>query len=298
MGQRRKTPRRRAVSGLGADRSRDARRVRGRRIGRERADGAPDRIVAAHQRREAERRRHAATRRRSSSRRRSSRRRRCRAAKSCSSPTFRRSAGPAATRSAFRRAPSITPVDLGGATAADIAVSQVTTDRDSTGERDHVTVAARLDEHRLGAEDRVGDAERRRTRRADEERDGAGARRAAGRVHADRRAERRDEGLGAHHAGFAHAGRRAELHDRAGRGGAGARRRAGDPRDRIRDCFSAARSRSATGRRSASTQKTVERADAARFRRTRGGRARRSRSAGRRSRHATSRRSSRPAAAS
>jgi hypothetical protein len=38
----------------------------------------------------------------------------------------------------------ITPVDLGGPTAADIAVSQVTTDRDSTGERDRVTVAARL----------------------------------------------------------------------------------------------------------------------------------------------------------
>src|SRR5262249_18922872 len=38
----------------------------------------------------------------------------------------------------------ITPVDLGGPMAADIAVSQVTTDRDSTGQRDRVTVAARL----------------------------------------------------------------------------------------------------------------------------------------------------------
>jgi hypothetical protein len=38
----------------------------------------------------------------------------------------------------------VTPIDLGGPTAADVAVSQVTTDRDSTGERDRVTVAARL----------------------------------------------------------------------------------------------------------------------------------------------------------
>jgi hypothetical protein len=44
----------------------------------------------------------------------------------------------------FPQGTVITPVDLGGPTAADIAVSQVTTDRDSTGERDRVTVAARL----------------------------------------------------------------------------------------------------------------------------------------------------------
>lgn len=44
----------------------------------------------------------------------------------------------------FPQGTVITPVDLGGPSAADIAVSQVTTDRDSTGERDRVTVAARL----------------------------------------------------------------------------------------------------------------------------------------------------------
>jgi hypothetical protein len=44
----------------------------------------------------------------------------------------------------FPRGTTITPIDLGGATSADIAVAQVTTDRDSTGDRDHVTVAARL----------------------------------------------------------------------------------------------------------------------------------------------------------
>lgn len=38
----------------------------------------------------------------------------------------------------------VTPVDLGGGTPADVAVSQVTTDRDSTGNLDKVTVAARL----------------------------------------------------------------------------------------------------------------------------------------------------------
>jgi aerotolerance regulator-like protein/VWA domain-containing protein len=37
----------------------------------------------------------------------------------------------------------VTPIDLGGP-APDVAVTQVTTDRDSSGERDHVTVAARL----------------------------------------------------------------------------------------------------------------------------------------------------------
>jgi hypothetical protein len=44
----------------------------------------------------------------------------------------------------FPQGTTITPVDLGGPVAADVAVSQVTTSRDSTGDRDHVTVAARL----------------------------------------------------------------------------------------------------------------------------------------------------------
>lgn len=44
----------------------------------------------------------------------------------------------------FPRGTVVTPVDLGGAAPPDVAVSQVTTDRDSTGDRDHVTVAARL----------------------------------------------------------------------------------------------------------------------------------------------------------
>jgi hypothetical protein len=44
----------------------------------------------------------------------------------------------------FPQGTTITPVDLGGATSSDVAVSQVTTDRDSTAERDRVTVAARL----------------------------------------------------------------------------------------------------------------------------------------------------------
>ena len=38
----------------------------------------------------------------------------------------------------------VTPVDVGGGATADVSVAQVTTDRDSTGDRDHVTVAARL----------------------------------------------------------------------------------------------------------------------------------------------------------
>ncbi len=38
----------------------------------------------------------------------------------------------------------VTPVDLGGPVAADVAVSAVTTDRDSTGDRDRVTVASRI----------------------------------------------------------------------------------------------------------------------------------------------------------
>jgi hypothetical protein len=44
----------------------------------------------------------------------------------------------------FPKGTVITPVDLGGPTAADVAVALVTTDRDSTGDRDRVTVAARL----------------------------------------------------------------------------------------------------------------------------------------------------------
>src|SRR6185503_17690484 len=44
----------------------------------------------------------------------------------------------------FPKGTVVTPIDLGGAASSDVAVSQVTTDRDSTGERDHVTVAARL----------------------------------------------------------------------------------------------------------------------------------------------------------
>jgi len=43
----------------------------------------------------------------------------------------------------FPKGTTITPVDLGGA-EPDVAVTQVTTDRDSSGDRDHVTVAARV----------------------------------------------------------------------------------------------------------------------------------------------------------
>jgi len=39
---------------------------------------------------------------------------------------------------------TVTPIDLGTAAAPDVSVSQVTTDRDSTGDRDRLTVAARL----------------------------------------------------------------------------------------------------------------------------------------------------------
>jgi hypothetical protein len=38
----------------------------------------------------------------------------------------------------------VTTVDLGGGKPSDVGVAQVTTDRDSTGDRDHLTVAARL----------------------------------------------------------------------------------------------------------------------------------------------------------
>lgn len=47
----------------------------------------------------------------------------------------------------FPRGTKVTPVDLGGGMSPDVAVAQVTTDRDSSGvsgDRDHVTVAARL----------------------------------------------------------------------------------------------------------------------------------------------------------
>ena len=44
---------------------------------------------------------------------------------------------------AFPRGTTVTPVDVGGA-SPDVGVSQVSLDRDSTGERDRITVAARL----------------------------------------------------------------------------------------------------------------------------------------------------------
>jgi hypothetical protein len=44
----------------------------------------------------------------------------------------------------FPQGTKITPIDLGSATPGDVGVAQVTTDRDSTGDRDKVTVAARL----------------------------------------------------------------------------------------------------------------------------------------------------------
>ena len=44
----------------------------------------------------------------------------------------------------FPQGTVITPVDLGGGATPNVAVSQVTTSRDSTGVRDHVNVAARL----------------------------------------------------------------------------------------------------------------------------------------------------------
>jgi hypothetical protein len=44
----------------------------------------------------------------------------------------------------FPKGTVVTPVDLGGAAASDVAVAEVKTERDSAGERDHVTVAARL----------------------------------------------------------------------------------------------------------------------------------------------------------
>lgn len=44
----------------------------------------------------------------------------------------------------FPQGTKITPVDLGGGAPSDVAVAQVTTDRDSSGARDKVNVAARL----------------------------------------------------------------------------------------------------------------------------------------------------------
>ncbi len=44
----------------------------------------------------------------------------------------------------FPKGTVVTPIDLGSAAAPDVGVTQVTTDRDSTGDRDHITVAARL----------------------------------------------------------------------------------------------------------------------------------------------------------
>ena len=178
----------------------------------------------------------------------------------------------------FPQGTVVTPVDLGGPAAADVAVSQVTTNRDSTGERDHVTVAARLDQHGRRAEDRVArrspiggrDAQTKQVTVA-------GARRAAGRVHVDRRAEWRDEGRGPHHAGFVDAGRRPQLHDRAGRSRAGAHRRAGERRAPNQSLF-LSRALAIGDRPSFRVDREERRrADAARFRRTRARRARRSR---------------------
>src|SRR5215207_9093362 len=44
----------------------------------------------------------------------------------------------------FPKGTVVTPVDLGGGASSDVAIAQVTTDRDSTGDRDQVRVAARL----------------------------------------------------------------------------------------------------------------------------------------------------------
>jgi hypothetical protein len=44
----------------------------------------------------------------------------------------------------FPRGTTVTPIDVGGAASADVAVTQPVTDRDSSGARDQVTVAARL----------------------------------------------------------------------------------------------------------------------------------------------------------
>ena len=157
----------------------------------------------------------------------------------------------------FPQGTTITPVDLGGAAASDVAVSQVTTSRDSTGDRDHVTVAARL--VNTGAAPKTVSATLAIGGRDVQTKQVSVAARGAraGGIHVDRRAERRDEGRRAHHAGFADAGRRTEFHDRAGRGGAGARRRAGESARRIRACSSAARWRSAIARRFASMRRPI-----------------------------------------
>lgn len=44
----------------------------------------------------------------------------------------------------FPRGTVITPVDVAAASSADLALAHVTTDRDSTGDRDHIVVAARV----------------------------------------------------------------------------------------------------------------------------------------------------------
>ncbi len=44
----------------------------------------------------------------------------------------------------FPQGTVVTPIDVGGASASDVAVTQPVTDRDSNGVRDHVTVATRL----------------------------------------------------------------------------------------------------------------------------------------------------------
>ncbi|MEP6496160.1 MAG: BatA domain-containing protein [bacterium] len=44
----------------------------------------------------------------------------------------------------FPQGTVVTPIDLGAGAIADVAVAQVTTSRDSAGERDHTTVAARI----------------------------------------------------------------------------------------------------------------------------------------------------------
>ena len=104
----------------------------------------PDRVDGGDQRREARAPKRRDMRRRSSWRRRSCRRPPCRGAKSCSSRTIKRSAGRITTRSRFRAAPWSRRSTSAARPAPDVAVAQVTTDRDSTGDRDRVTVAARL----------------------------------------------------------------------------------------------------------------------------------------------------------
>ena len=183
--------RKRSCGALG-DGPRDARAVRRRRVRRERADGDAGSRRRGDRRREAQRRRQRSTRRRSSSRRRSSRRRRCRARSRGHLRLPERSAGRTTTRSSFPRGTTITPIDLGGAAAADVAVAQVD-DRP----RQHRRPRPR-DASRRGSSTRAQPHDRSSATLAvggrdgaDEARQRAGARRAAGGVHVDRRAERR-----------------------------------------------------------------------------------------------------------